>query len=94
MKAVSVYDNRKYIPTLKLGEHGITLGNLILKVQEDFLVLKDPQSQTVKLKGRSTGIEFAVWSDGKYAYIDLWGTAYIFHPFLNLPWLKRLIGLK
>lgn len=80
--------------TITLGgsRRGITLGNLRLRISERFDVFKDPQSGVAILQNHIH--RFALMSDGKYVYIELWGEWFLFEPFLQIDWLKRMIGVR
>jgi hypothetical protein len=80
--------------TITLGDErtGIELGgNWRLKVKGKFIVEPDKRGMVVLRNKKHT---FGLCSDGRYAYLLVWEQPFLFEPFLNLPWLRRMIGLR
>ena len=50
------------------------------------------QKGIVKLKNHAE--EFTLMSDGEKVFIEMWGILFEFSPFLNLRWLRQLLGLQ
>jgi hypothetical protein len=90
--------------TLGNPKLGITLANWTFKIPEKFKVIKD-QDGLVHLKNANHHFtlsreRLANTCNGQviqfkdYVLIELFGQKFIFEPFLNIPFLRKLLGMN
>ena len=78
--------------TLGNPKVGVELGNWRFKIPGKFVV--DEEKGVVVLRHHELKLNFPLVSDGRHAYLIAWGQEFLFEPMLNLPRLRRRIGLR
>ena len=82
------------VESITLGDPrvGIELGNWRFKIPGKFVV--DEEHGVVVLRHDKLKLKFQLGSDGRHAYLWAWDQQFLFEPMLNLPRLRRRIGLR
>lgn len=80
------------VRTITLGDprRGISLGNWRIRIPDKLDVIKERGMAILKNHTH----QFTLMSDGEHVYIELWGQWFLFEPFLQIDWLKRMIGVR